>query len=146
MVLAFASLSLLVQCDLVKRLQEQQGDGGVAGATTTAASAATEEPDCLAMPCPPVGVPECDDYIAKLTACVNGGDSTKSTPAEHEKIRALRLQLVATQRNLMAATARGWTPKRGGERDHAKARADAVSMCNTLLTQATKNGVFVCEQ
>ncbi len=142
---AVASLGLLVQCDLLKRTQEQP-DGAAGGATTTIASAAPEEPDCLQMPCAPVGVPECDDFLAKQTACANGGDSTKSTPTEHEKIRTLRLQMIVTQRNLMAGTARGWTPKRGGERDHAKARADAVTMCKNLLTQATKNGTFACEQ
>ncbi len=145
MILVFASLSLLVQCDMVKRLQEQP-DGGDGGAATTMASEAPEEPDCLAMPCPPVGVPECDDYIAKLTACVNAGFSTKSTPDVDEKVRTFRLSLVATQRNLFAVTARGWTPKRGGERDHAKARANAVTLCNKMLTDATKSGKFVCEQ
>jgi hypothetical protein len=137
-IVAFASLSLLVQCDLVKRLQEQPDAAAAGGATTTTtASSAPEEPDCLAWPCEPVGVPECDDYLTKMSACINAGDA---------KIRALRLQLVAGQRNIMAVTARGWTPKRGGERDHAKARADAVSLCNKLLTDATKSGTFVCEQ
>jgi hypothetical protein len=137
MLLAVASLGLLVQCDMVKRLQEQS-DGAVASAAATAtASAAPEEPDCPAMPCPPVGVPECDDYLAKMTACINAGDS---------KVRAIRQQLVAGERNIMAVTAQGWTPKRGGERDHAKARANAASLCTKLLTDATKTGTFVCEQ
>jgi hypothetical protein len=125
-------LFLLVQCDAPKRQQEQPA--GPSAATTTAAKA---DPPCASMPCPAVGIAECDSYLAQATACFQKGEPS---------ILQVRMRLLAGIRNIWVDQARGWTPERGGERDLAKARANAQDACKDMLAQATKTGTFVCEQ
>jgi hypothetical protein len=122
-ILCFASLTLVVQCDMVKRLQEQAGDGGAPATTVSTTAKAPEEPACQSIPCPPVGIAACDDYIAQSTACFKKGDPT---------IIAVRLKLLAGIRNIWAEGAKG-------EREAIE------TSCKQQLAEATKTGTFVCE-
>lgn len=137
--LALGLLSLaLVQCDALKHAQQQPDAAPAAtpSAATTTQTTSKADPPCTSLPCPPVGIAECDDYIAQATACFQKGD-----PAA----LPVRKQLLAGMRNMWVETARGWTPEKGGERDPAKARAQAQASCKQVLAQATKTGKFVCE-
>ncbi|HEY1697788.1 MAG TPA: hypothetical protein VGG39_36760 [Polyangiaceae bacterium] len=132
LVVAVFSLLALVQCKALERAH-QQPDAGPSAATTTTTS--KDDPPCASIPCPPVGIAECDDYIAQATACFQKGDP---------QVLPMRKQLLAGMRNNWVEMARGWTPEKGGERDHAKARANAQASCKQVLALATKSGTFAC--